>query len=384
MSIMENVNNKSLMIVILVAIVSLGAMWLPFASHSKNILGVNFNNAGMDRIVQNFDGLNFLIVAKTWYDPIKIQDNYKDVLSGRRPLYFSAHYPGLPTLIALFTKLTNGPNALLTSIIVSNALLGYALYTFFLLLSGKPKTATWLASLALFFPARMLSNRIVGSNESLFIFFVLISLIQSIKGRDLWSGIFGALAVLTRSPGIILFGAYIISIWLTSEFSWKEKIKKSIPYLLIPVSLLGLWGFYGLKFGSFWAYFQVGGNINLYWPFAVFASHMDWISGIWNEDIIYLFALLCTGLVTFWNKNKKSPVAIFGLLYGLFVTSVAHRDIARYALPIMPIVFLGIAPVLENKVVKIIATIMIVPICLYSWQFVLANYQPIVDWARFL
>ena len=153
---------------------------------------------------------------------------------------------------------------------------------------------------------------------------------------------------------------------------------------MIPISLLGLWMFYGIQFGSFWAYFQVGGNINLYWPFAVFASHMDWVSGIWNEDLIYLFILLISGLFLFWQKNVKSQAAIFGILYGIFVLSVAHRDLARYSLPIIPIVLVGLAPLLEYKLVRLVSVIMIIPIMLYSWQFVLANYQPIVNWAPFL
>jgi hypothetical protein len=351
---------------------------------AKNILGVDFGSAGMDRIVQNFDGLNFLIVAKTWYNPTIIQANFSDILVGRRPLYFSAHYPGLPILISVIDTFLSGPNALLASIVASNLLLGYGLYAFSLLFLSKPKDAAWLAVIALFFPARMLSDRIVGSNEPIFMFFVLMSLVMQSKGRHWWSALLGSLAVLTRSPGIILFGAYMVHVWFMTSNSLTEKVKQSIPYLLIPLSLLGLWMFYGSQFGSFWAYFQVGGNINLYYPFAVFASQMDWISGIWNEDLIYLFVLIISGLILFWQKYKKSSVAIFGILYGVFVISVAHRDLARYSLPIIPIILVGFAPILENKIVKIIALIMIIPIMLYSWQFVLANYQSVIDWTHFL
>ena len=359
-------------------------MWLPFLLRASNIIGVDFGHAGMNRIVQNFDGLNFLIVAKTTYNPTQIQNNYQDVLVGRRPLYFSAHYPAYPALIATFDSIVSGPNALLLAIIASNVLLGYALYSFFLMFCNNPKTASWLSLIALFFPARMLSDRIVGSNEPLFIFFILISLILNAKKRHWLSALTGALAVLTRSPGIILYGAYMISIWFMTKETITQKVKLSIPYLLIPISLIGLWAYYGIQFGSFWAYFQVGGNINLYYPFAVFASHMDWVSGIWNEDLIYLFLLLTTGVVLFWQKNKKTPTALFGLLYGFFIMSVAHRDLARYSLPIVPIILLGLAPVLEHKIVKIIMIVMLIPIALYSWQFVLANYQPVIDWTPFL
>lgn len=376
--------NKHLLVVLGWAVLSVFVMWSPFLFKVKNIAGIDFGRVGMERIVQNFDGINFLVVAKTWYSAPKIQADYQAVLVGRKPLYFSAHYPGLPAVISAFDIFMSGPRALMAAIILSNVLLAYSLQAFFRLFTSKPKIAVWLSIIALFFPARMLSDRIVGSNEPLFMFFVLMSIVMQSRAAYWWSAALGALAVLTRSPGIILFGAYLINIWFVSQNSWTVKIKQSIPYLLIPLSLLGLWAFYGVRFGSFWAYFQVGGNINLYWPFVVFASRLDWVSGIWNEDLIYLFILLMTGLMLFWRKHPKTPTAIFGMLYGIFVMSIAHRDLVRYSLPIMPIILVGMAGMLENKMVKMVAAVMIIPIILYGWQFVLANYQPIVDWAPLL
>lgn len=369
---------------IFVALASLFISWSPFFNHQSKLLGVDFEGATMERIVANFDGLNFLVVVKTWYNPAQIAEGYQDILVGRRPLYFSAHYPGMPAIVAIFDIFLSGPNALLATIVMSNILLGAGLYAFFLLLTNKPKTATWLAVVALFFPARMLADRMVGSNEPLFMFFVLVSLTMQAKGRHWLSAILGALAVLTRSPGIILYGAYMLQIWFMTRQTIQEKIRLSIPYLLIPLSLLGLWVFYGQQFGSFWAYFQVGGNINLYWPFAVFSSHLDWVSGIWNEDLIYLLGLLMVGVMLFWQKYKKTPSAVYAILYGIFVISVAHRDLARYSLPVIPMVIAGIAPVFELKIVKIGLLILIIPSFLYAWQFVLANYQPVMDWTRFL
>lgn len=376
--------NKHLLIVLSISLASLFATWMPFFFHSQTILGVDFEGVGVERIVQNFDGLNFLVVAKTWYDPDKISSDYQDILAGRKPLYFSAHYPGLPIMIASFDIFLSGPNALLAAIMMSNLLLAYGLYAFFLLFTSKPKVAMWLTLFSLFFPARILADRMVGSNEPLFMFFVLMSLTLHEKGKNWSSALMGGLAVLTRSPGIILYGAYMIGIWIMNDKSIKEKIKLSIPYLLIPLMLLMLFVFYGFQFGSFWAYFQVGGNINLYWPFAVFASHMDWVSGMWNEDLIYLFTLISSGIFLFFQKNKWRSTTIFGILYAIFVVSVAHRDLSRYSLPIMPIVLLGISPLLEHKLAKIVGLIMIVPIVLYAWQFVLSNYQPVMDWTRFL
>ena len=365
-------------------------MWTPFALRSHNIAGVDFAGAGMERIVQNFDGLNFLVVAKTWYNPTKIESGFADILSGRRPLYFSAHYPGFPAVIGGFNFFLNGPNALLASIVVSNLLLAISLYEFLHLFSKNSSLALRLSIVALFFPARMLADRIVGSNEPLFIFFILMSLISQHKGKHWLGAIWGSLAVLTRSPGIILFGAYLSQFTIDNcqlTKNWRDfgaRVKAFAPYLLIPLSLVGLWGYYGWQFGSFWAYFQVGGNINLYWPFAVFASHMDWVSGIWNEDLVYLFGFLMIGIGMFWQRHRFSATAIFGVLYSVFVICVAHRDLARYSLPIVPLALLGIQSIFEYKIVRLAALILVIPIMLYAWQFVLANYQPVMDWTRLL
>jgi len=358
-------------------------MWLPFLLHTKSLFGVNFGSTGMDRIVSNFDGINFLIVAKSAYNPEIISNNYQDMLNGRKSLYFSAHYPGLPLVISFFDIFTTGPNALLASIILSNILLAASLYLFFEAITKDKKVALLLSTIALFFPARMLATRIVGSNEPLFIFFVLTSLTAFLKNQRWLSAILGTLAVLTRSPGILLFGAY----GLYYGFSRDEistKIKNFYPYLLIPTALLLLWTYYGFQFGDFLAYFQVGGNINLYWPFAVFGSSMDWVSGIWNEDLIYLFFLISAGVIYFYKKIGWSPVSLFAIIYGIFVMSVAHRDLARYSLPIMPMILIGARQIFEQKYVKYICILMLIPICLYTWQFVLGNYQPIIDWSRYL
>ncbi len=374
---------KQVVRLILVTLTSLAIFWLPFKLKIPAVWGVKFEDAGMERIVSNFDGINFLIVAKTAYNPEKIEVEYADILSGRKALYFSAHYPVYALLVAIFDTFMSGPNAILATIVISNILLTIALYWFFQWYFQDEKLAAWGATIALFFPARMLAVRGVGSNELLFIFFVIASLLLHNKRNRWGAAIMGSLAVLTRSPGIILFLAYLFQYALL-DLRLSKKIQLFLPYLLIPTSLLGLWIFYGYQFGSFWAYFQVGGNINLYWPFAVFGSSMPWVGEIWQEDIIYLIAFMSIGIYFFIKRRGMSGMSLFALLYGIFTICVAHRDLARYSLPIMPFVIAGWSEIVSTKFSKLIAVILIVPIFLYAWQFVLANYQPITDWSRFL
>ena len=375
---------------ILASFFSLILFWSPFLLKTNNFWGINFAGRSMQTIVTNFDGINFLVVAKSLYSPKTIEINYASILSGRENLYFSAHYPGFPLLVRAFDTLLSGPNALLAAIVVSNILLSIALFLFFRLLISKNEVTTYLSMVALFIPARMLSMRGVGSNESLFIFFILTSLVASYKGKHWLAATLGSLSVLTRSPGILLFGAYMVSplleLWSKRKVDWKL----FLPYLLIPLSLVGLWLYYGLIFGDFLAYFKVGGNINLYFPpFMVFGSNFDWVSGMWLEDIIFTYLFYGFGIGLFFNNfvkkdNKLKIFGYFGAIYLTMILFIVHRDIARYALPIAPLAIAGYSPFLNNKYVKYGLLILLIPIFLYSWNFILNNVQPVMDWSAFL
>ena len=382
--------NKYMGSAILASFFSLILFWSPFLLKTNNFWGINFAGRSMQTIVTNFDGINFLVVAKSLYSPKTIEINYASILSGRENLYFSAHYPGFPLLVRAFDTLLSGPNALLAAIVVSNILLSIALFLFFRLLISKNEVATYLSMVALFIPARMLSMRGVGSNESLFIFFILTSLVASYKGKHWLAATLGSLSVLTRSPGILLFGAYMVSplleLWSKRKVDWKL----FLPYLLIPLSLVGLWLYYGLIFGDFLAYFKVGGNINLYFPpFMVFGSNFDWVSGMWLEDIIFTYLFYGFGIGLFFNNfvknnNRLKVFGYFGAIYLTMILFVVHRDIARYALPIAPLAIAGYSPFLNSKYVKYGLLILLIPIFLYSWNFILNNVQPVMDWSAFL
>lgn len=382
--------NKHLVMAILIALVSLAIMWLPFAFKISSFWGIDFAKRSMQTIVSNFDGINFLIIAKTHYNPGLIEVDFPSILSGRENLYFSAHYPGFPILVGFFDLFMSGPSALLATIVFSNVLLVWALFEFFNLFSKNHRFTVFLCAIALFFPARMLSMRIVGSNESLFIFFVLTSLIANYKQKHTTSAIMGAMAVITRSPGILLFAAYIINPIFTSVKSGKVLWKSILPYLAIPISLLSLWAFYGIIFGDFLTYFKVGGNINIYLPpFSIFGSHFDWVSGMWLEDIIYTYIFYIVGIFLFFKNwiSQDDNLTVIGYFAGIYTTMilfVVHRDIARYFLPIAPIIIAGYSSFLQSKYVKYLLISMMIPIALYSWNFILNNVQPVMDWSKLL
>lgn len=375
---------KNLLRVVLVSLISLLLFWSPFIGKVKQFWGIGFGGQGMNVVVQNFDGLNFLVIAKSWYSPTIIEQINSGFLTGNIPIYFAAHFPMFPALISVFSNFLSTPNALLAVIILSNIFLAIALYYFFEAVTHDESLALLLTTIGLFFPARMLAVRAVGSNEPIFMFFIFISLFWAIKEKYWASAIAGGLAVLTRSPGILLFAGYALT-WLLGKEQWSIKTRKFAPYLIMPAALLGLFIFYGIRYQDPLAYFHSGDNLHLFFPpFQIFSNMQSWINDMWREDIIYLYLFYGLGLMMI--DRKWSVIRNFGFLYGSVLLFVAHRDLARYALPIAPIVLLGYAPYISKIPKKTwwIIAIIIIPIYLFSWQFVIKNIQPISDWKALL
>jgi Gpi18-like mannosyltransferase len=375
---------KNLLQVVVIAVLSLFIFWIPFILKQNTLWGIDFGGHGMDVIVQNFDGLNFLVVAKSLYDPSIIATINTQFLTGNDPIYFSAHFPLFALVIKFFAVFVSLPNALLITIILSNVLLAISLYTLARLVSKDKRVALLVTVIALFFPARMLSVRAVGSNEPLFIFFVLTSLIYAIKNKTWLSAITGALAVLTRSPGILLFGLYAWQ-FLADKDTWRTKIGNYLPYILMPLTLLGLFVFYGIRYSDPLAYFHSGDNLHLFFPpFQIFSNTASWINDMWREDIIYLYVFYSIGV--FLLDKKWELLKRWAFIYGTTLLFVVHRDLARYALPLAPIALVGYAPLLEKVPRKlwIVGAILLIPIYLMGWQFVLKNIQPISNWGALL
>lgn len=380
---------KRYLVVVAVALVSLAIFWLPLLLKTEIFWGIDFRRAGMETIVQNFDGLNYLVVAKSMYNPVVIAEKFAGLANP--PIYYSAHFPLYPILIKMFDGLWSGPQALIASIILSNILLAAGLYFFFATILKNQKTAVMIAILALFLPARMLSVRGVGASEPLFMFFILGSLAMAYKGKHYSAAILGSLAVVCRSPGIFLFGAYFGAALISYLRGTKEVIKSFVPYLMMPLALVLVFTLYSLQLGNFWAYFNGSSELHpvFFPPFLIFSNMQKWISDMWREDIFYTYLVYGIGIIAYaqrvWSEKDfgKLAVAVYGIFYAVILLNVSHRDLARYALPLAPIMLLGYEKYLSHTTLKWML-ILVLPIYLMGWQFVLANVQGVADWTPFL
>lgn len=358
---------KDLMIIFLFTIVSTALIWLPHYLALPNFLGLDFSN-GFNTIYRNFDGVEYIIIAKSWYQSIDI--------------YYASHFPGYPLFIWLIAPIFGYLKAMIFVSVIFTVFAAWAFY--FLVrdfhLSDHPLLLTIIF---LILPARWLVVRSVGTSETIFIFFVITSIYFFMKGLEnrqfiLVSAIAGAMAQLSRPPGDLLTLAYFAFI------VWQGYSQKSIKYILsfwplilMPLTLLGIFCWFGVAYNDFWGYFHSGDNIHLTLPpFAVFNKDQHWVGSIWLEDIVYILLLgyLSIGILI---KRKLYPMAFFSLIYLVASSFIAHRDISRYTYPIVPFAIIAFEKVLVSKEFRWVLIILSLAIYLYSQNFILANTAPI-------
>lgn len=367
-------------------------IWLPHILALPNFFGLNFSN-GFATIYRNFDGLEYITIAKTFYSPELIAKIPQSLSAN----YYAAHFPLYPVFILLFAPILGFLKSMLFTSLIFTILSAWAFY--FLVkdfkLSNHP---FFLSVLFLILPARWVIVHSIGSAEPIFIFFVIACLYYFLKFEKnsnplniLISALFGLGAQLTRPPGILLF--FALMFFVHYKFYLEQKtlgIKKAFlhqlryfPFILIPLGLVGIFYLYSLNYGDFFAYFHSGDNIHLTLPpFQVFNKSQFWVGEIWLEDIIYIFILgFLGGLLLI--KQKLLPLAFFVLTYLGASTLVAHRDIARYTLPIFPFLLIAFEKVLVSREFKIVLLILGLAIYLYSQNFLIENTAPIPNLGYF-
>lgn len=381
---------KRLLLIILISLLPPFLIWLPFYLRLKTFWTIPLPKEGMATIVANYDGPLFLVVAKTFYNLELIKQNFSFPLPVE---YYAAHFPLFPALIRLASNVLGYPYAMLAVSLASSALAVYFFHRF-IRRYFKKADALWLAFIFSIFPARWLIVRSVGSAEPLFVAAIIAS-IYFFQKKEYWkAGIWGAIAQLTKSPGIILFAAYSLAIVAPHLKKIPTKplkrclklfnFKKVYPLALIPLSLLAVFVLYKIKFNDFFAYFHSGDNIHLFFPpFQIFNYSSPWVGTFWLEEIIFVYLFGLLGLMRL-IKQRKTTLAWFVGVFFASVLFVSHRDIIRYSLPIVPFLLAAFSKSLAKKEFKIVLAVLIIPIYLFSLAYISQNLMPISDWAPFL
>ncbi len=381
---------KRLLPLLIITLVPTLLIWLPFFFKLESFWKIPLPQTGMATIVSNFDGPLYLVVAKTFYNTDVIRLNYSFPL----PLeYYAAHFPLFPVLIRLFAGVTGYPYSMLFITIASSFV---GIYYFHKLIKDYigEKNALWATFIFSILPARYLISRSVGSAEPLFIAAILGS-IYYFKNKKYWlAAIFGMIAQLTKSPGILLFIAYLGAIItphakrfaLVPFRKWVEglNLKKKLPIFLIPFSLLLVFYIYQLTYDDFFAYFNSGDNLHLFFPpYQIFKYSAPWVGTFWLEEVLFVYLIGGLGLMKLIEK-KETVLAWFVGIFFLSIIFVSHRDLIRYSLPIVPFLYVAFSDTIVKRQFKIVIVILIIPIYLFSLAFISQNVMPISDWAPFL
>jgi len=391
---------RDLAIISLVSLGSTALIWLPFFLRITSFWKIRLPVEGMATIMKNFDGLYYVVIAKSFYNPEVIKTLVPFDLP---PIHYAAHFPLYPLLIKTGGLIVNHTWSML-SISVIASLLSAIVFYLFLKEFKLSKEPLWLTIIYLLFPARWLIVRSVGSPESLFILFVLLSF-YFFKKKNYWLvGSFGALAQLTKPPGILLFVAYgIYLFWQASKktrltriaraahlarSTWSTRltllIRSTYPLILIPLSLIIIFSYYLYIYGDFFAYFHSGDNIHLFWPpLQVFNAAAAWVGTYWLEEVIYVYLLGILGVIYLF-RQKQYDLGIFAAIFFYTTLFISHRDISRYSLPMLPFILIAFDKFLVKKEFKIAFGVVLLPIYLYVINFIAGNSLAVADWAPFL
>lgn len=331
-------------------------------------------------IYRHFDGPLYIIPAKTLYGIEEIRTLNRDSVLAQNPKYFSAHLPLYPIMIRTLAPVLGFLKSMLAVNVLFTVLLSFLFY--YLLKHFKLTKHPLILTVVLLFIPRFLVIRTVGAPESLFLFLVLLSLFFFEKGKYALAGLFGALSVATKTPGILLFASY--GLVFLEELIKTKKIKSSWFWIfLIPAGFFAVCGLYAWQMGDVLAYFHSGDNIHLVSPFSVFDFQKNWVGTAWLEEIVFYFIMY--GLAIYQLKDTKyRSFFYFAIVFLTATLFVQHRDISRYSLPLWPLACIAFADFFTSRKFLTVASIMLLGIYLYAWNFLIYNVMPINEWLPFL
>lgn len=371
---------KVSLIIISIVLLSNILIYLPFLNNFLS--GLIFDKVtGFNYIYQNFDGLYYTVPAMAGGYSVKAIEALR--LEFDLPYeYYAAHLPLYPFFIWLFSF----PLGILKSMVFTTVFFSVLLALFFYYFVKKldfVKNPLILTLVFLFLP-RFLIVRSVGAPETLFILLILLSIYFFEKNKFLASGIFGALAVTTKLPGILLFVSY--GLVFLEKMIKEKKFVFNFSWLLlglIPLGLFVVFALYAVQYNNFFAFFNTGGVVPILYPFSVFQSEARWVDTVWLEDIVLYFFIYAMAIVALY-KVKNRSLFYFPLVFFIAAIFVQHRDLSRYMLPIWPFVAIAFSPFLTSKKFLIVLIFLMPAIYLYAWNFLSSNIIPVADWRPFL
>jgi len=313
---------------------------------------------GFGPLYRNWDGPSYIVIAKSFYNPILIEKFA--VIKELQQYYYAAHFPLYSVLIRAFSFIGYYQATIVVSQIFT--LLGaLAIYELFKLLKIREPLVLSLTSLI--FTPRWFVVSHTGSSEPIFMFFLIMFLINFFKGKHLSGAIWAMLAQFTRSQGILIFagiGLYYLYEFAIKRINFVELVKSVAQYLTIPIALISVFTLYYFQFGTFFAFFKALGSYgHLGTPFRMFGFYNDSSIIFPLEVMIYLYLLY--GIAVFKLISEKAyKLVAFAIPFFLPIPLLNHLDVSRYAIPLLPFVLIAYQHFFGQRYVKI-AMILSIP-----------------------
>jgi hypothetical protein len=338
-----------------------------------------FSHLGLMSIYKSWDGPSYVIAAESLYVP-ELAVQYNTIQSPEIRADFTflpAHFPLYPLLIRTFAFIGYYQAAVLISVIFS---LAFILAFYFFARQLRLSHPLLLTLPLILLPPRWFIISHTGSSEPLFLFFVMTSLIYYFRRSPWASAVMASFAMLARPQGALLGLAYlgIASIHLLRSGDLKFIIKSYLPYILIPLTLIGIFLFYQQQTGDFWAFFKAI-SIFHHFKFSLFPTFnfgAPNIETFWQEtNAIYYFVYLLAILDLFF-RSKKWQLGVLGIFFYVPLLFLQHTDISRYSLPLVPIAFIAFAPVIAHRTFTWASLLLLPATFLYSANFILYNRAP--------
>ena len=218
----------------------------------------------------------------------------------------------------------------------------------------------------------------VGTAETWFMAFLILFLLWWNQGRVWHAAAAAALAQAAHPRGALLMIVLAIAVLVEiarDPKGWWSIVRRYLPFLSVPLTLLAVFTFYLIQTGDFFAFFSA---IQLFqsttWlPFQTFTYPNTNIETFWQEaNALYYVLYLAAPLMLL--KTKYWRLAVYGLVYFVPLIFLRHSDISRYALPIVPIFFIAFRDIFERKEFTLAALLMSPAVIMYAINFMSFNH----------
>jgi len=330
-----------------------------------------------DRLVRYWDGPLYLYMSRVLYD---VPAAHPFVAYDLPPIYFASHMPLYPMLIRALSVLTGGhaPAAMMLATVATSVL---AAVLFFEVVRqwDLVRSPLWTAVLFSFLPPRWLIYHSVGATEPLFFCCVFAAFLAYRNERMGWLALFVGLACLTRITGVLLVPSFGLALLTRRHWAGAAAVGLSL------VGLLGLFAYYHVHFGDFFAYSRW--NIDRLSMVSVqpFAGFMRAAEG-GNYRVVELYVgtylVYALGTLALWRHRE---VFFYAAAFFLLLAFVFAKDLPRYLIAIAPFSLLvGYDEVLSRPVCRWGLLLMVYLGYAAAWTAIPQNMVSRAVWADLL